>query len=92
MFIPHPGSEFFPSRIRMKEFKYFNPQKLFSKNSEIWSGLFISGIWVGDRGSGSKQLKTDPGVEKSDLDPGSAMNILYHISKSLETIFGDKNT
>jgi hypothetical protein len=34
MFIPdpnsfHPGSEFFPSRIRVKEFKYFNPKKLF---------------------------------------------------------------
>ncbi len=23
----HPGSEFFPSRIRIKEFKYFNPKK-----------------------------------------------------------------
>jgi hypothetical protein len=32
MFIPdptlfHPGSEFFPSRIRIEEFKYFNPPK-----------------------------------------------------------------
>jgi hypothetical protein len=25
----YPGSEFFPSRIRIKEFKYFNPKKLF---------------------------------------------------------------
>jgi hypothetical protein len=25
----HPGSEFFPSRIRIKEFKYFNPKKWF---------------------------------------------------------------
>jgi hypothetical protein len=24
----HPGSLFFPSRIRTKEFKYFNPQKI----------------------------------------------------------------
>ncbi len=23
----HPGSEFFPSRIRIEEFKYFNPKK-----------------------------------------------------------------
>jgi len=23
----YPGSEFFPSRIRIKEFKYFNPKK-----------------------------------------------------------------
>ncbi len=34
MFIPdpnyfHPGSDFFPSRIRIKEFKYFNPKNLF---------------------------------------------------------------
>jgi hypothetical protein len=29
MFIPDPGSEFFPSRIRIKEFKYFNPKKCF---------------------------------------------------------------
>jgi hypothetical protein len=27
MFIPDPGSEFFPSRISVKEFKYFNPKK-----------------------------------------------------------------
>ncbi len=33
----YPESEFFPSRIRMKEFMYYNPKKL----SEIWSGLFI---------------------------------------------------
>ncbi len=47
MFIPdpgskffHPGSEFCPSRIRIKEFKYFNP-KIDSKLLEIWSGLLI---------------------------------------------------
>ncbi len=39
----HPGSEFFPSRIHIKEFKYFNP-KLFFKLSEIWSGLFIADL------------------------------------------------
>ncbi len=27
--LPDPGSEFSPSRIRIKEFKYFNPKKLF---------------------------------------------------------------
>ncbi len=27
--IPDPGSELFPSRIRIKEFKYFNPKKWF---------------------------------------------------------------
>jgi hypothetical protein len=34
MFIPDPGSEFFQSRIRIKEFKHFNP-KVVSKLSEI---------------------------------------------------------
>jgi hypothetical protein len=42
MFVPDPGSEFFPSRIRIKEFSYFNPKKMVSKLSEIGSGLFIS--------------------------------------------------
>ncbi len=36
MFIPdptffHPGSELFPSRIRIKEFKYFNNKKMVFK-------------------------------------------------------------
>jgi hypothetical protein len=38
MFIPDPGSEFFPisdpNRVRIKEFKYFNPKIVF-KLSEI---------------------------------------------------------
>jgi hypothetical protein len=29
MFIPDPGSEFYPSWIRIKEFKYFNPKHCF---------------------------------------------------------------
>jgi hypothetical protein len=41
MFMPDPGSEFFSSPIRIKEFKYFLTQKIVSKLSEIWSGLFI---------------------------------------------------
>ncbi len=36
----HHGSEFFSSRIRIIEFKYFN-QKMVYKLSEIRSGLFI---------------------------------------------------
>ncbi len=44
MFIPdptffHPESEFFPSLICIKEFKYFNP-KMVSKLQEIWSRFF----------------------------------------------------
>jgi hypothetical protein len=27
--VADPGSEFFPSRIRIKEFKYFNPKNCF---------------------------------------------------------------
>jgi hypothetical protein len=50
MFVPDPGSEFFPSRIqgqtdsririRIKEFKYLT-QKIVFKLSEIWSKMFI---------------------------------------------------
>jgi hypothetical protein len=54
MFIPDPGSEFFPSRIRffsipdpgsasknLSIYSILNKKKWFSKLSEIWSGLFI---------------------------------------------------
>jgi hypothetical protein len=34
----HPGSEFFPSRIHIKEFKYFNPKKLFLSSRKYDSG------------------------------------------------------
>ncbi len=44
----YPGSRIrifsipdFGSRIHINEFKYFNPQKIVSKLSEIWSRLFI---------------------------------------------------
>ncbi len=40
MVIPDPNFSHPGSRIREKEFKYFNPKK-FSKLSEIWSGLFV---------------------------------------------------
>jgi hypothetical protein len=41
--IPDPGSEFFPSRISIKEFQFSNPKKLYLsiRLSEIWSGLFF---------------------------------------------------
>jgi hypothetical protein len=38
MFIPDPGSEFFPSRIRIKEFKYLNPKKLFLRSRKYDPG------------------------------------------------------
>ncbi len=73
----YPGSEFFPIRdtrsriqgqkdsrirIRMKEFKYFNP-KIVSKLSEIWSGMFIP-----DPDLDFLPIP-DPGVKKAP-DPG----------------------
>jgi hypothetical protein len=41
MFIPIPEFEFFPSRIRIKEFKYFNPKKWFL-SSRKYDGLGCS--------------------------------------------------
>jgi hypothetical protein len=57
--IPDPGSELSPSRIRIKEFKYFNPKK-----SKKW---FLSSRKY-DPGCSSRI--PDPGVEKAP-DPGS---------------------
>jgi hypothetical protein len=37
-YISDPGSEFFPSRIRIKEFKYFNPKKLFLRSRKYDPG------------------------------------------------------
>ncbi len=69
----YPGSEFFPFskkipdlgsriRIRIKEFKYFNPEQIVSKLSEIWSGLFIP-----DPDPDFLPIP-DPGIKKA-LDP-----------------------
>ncbi len=74
MFIPdptffHPGSKFCPSRIRIKEFKYFNPKKWLSSRKF-------------DPGSSSRiRILTffpswipDPGVKKAP-DPGYRIRI-----------------
>ncbi len=45
MFIPDPGSEFFPSRI--KEFKHFNPKKWFLSSRKYDPGC-SSLIWIPD--------------------------------------------
>ncbi len=76
----YPGSDFFPfripdpnclhpgSRIRIKEFKCFNPKKWFLSSRK--SGLFIP-----DPGSGCWLLPIpDPGVKKAP-DPGSRIRI-----------------
>jgi hypothetical protein len=71
MFIPHPGSEYFHpgSRIRIKEFKYFNPQEWFLSLRNL---LFIPDP---DPGSQSRtQIFTNPGLDlgvKKALDTGS---------------------
>jgi hypothetical protein len=62
--IPDPGSEFFPTRIRIKEFKYFNPKKWFLSSRKYDSGC-SSRIWI-----------LDPGVKKAP-DPGSGSATLF---------------
>ncbi len=73
--IPNPWSEFFQSRFRNKELKCKCPgnkksiltQKIVSKLSEIWSGLFIRDPFP----DFYSFLIPDPGVKKVP-DPGSA--------------------
>ncbi len=81
MFIPdptfsHQGFEFFPSKI--KEFKYFNPKKLFIKLSEIWSGLFIPDPYP------DFLPIPDPGVKKAP-DPGSG-TLMYWTHTAMNNI------
>jgi hypothetical protein len=66
--IPDPGSEFFPSRILIKEVKYFNPKKCFLSSRKY------------DPGSSSQIRIPDPDtyflpipdtVVKKAPDPGS---------------------
>jgi hypothetical protein len=60
MFIPdpyffHPGSEFFPSRIHIKEFKYFIPKNCFQAlGNMIRVGLFMDFGSRGQKGTGSR--------------------------------------
>ncbi len=78
----YPGSDFFPSRIRIffhprsrihiYEFNYFNPKSCF-KLSEIWSGLFIP-----DPDPDFLPIP-DPGVKRAP-DPGSgSATLLEHV-------------
>jgi hypothetical protein len=61
MFMPEPGSEFFPSWIRVKEFKYFN-----SKNCFLSSRKYVQ--------DSDFLLIPDPGVKKAP-DPRSLIRI-----------------
>jgi hypothetical protein len=80
MFIPETGSEYFPSRIRIKEFKYFNPKNGFQALGNM--------IRIVHPGSGFRiRILTlypsripDPGVKKA-LGPGYRIrNTECHIS------------
>jgi hypothetical protein len=77
MFFPdptffHPGSELSPSRIRIKEFKYFNPKKTKKNGFQALENM----IRVVHPGSRIRKLTfypsriPDPGVKKAP-DPGS---------------------
>ncbi len=77
--IPDPGSEFFRSRIRIffypgsqirfKEFKYFNPKKLF-----LSSGKYDPGCSSRIQNFYPSRIP-DPGFKKAQ-DPGSARQVL----------------
>jgi hypothetical protein len=83
----YPGSEFFPSRIRIKE---FNPKKMVSKLSEYDSGS-SSGIRIlicyPSRMSGSKRYRLpDPGSGSATLVAG-----VYDTDDKLLTGLKDKD-
>jgi hypothetical protein len=55
--IPDPGSESFPSRILIKEFKYFNPKKWFQSSRKYDLGCsfrirILTGLYEGIRMAG----------------------------------------
>jgi hypothetical protein len=76
MFIPdptffHPGSEFFPSRIHIKEFKYFNPKTCFLRSRKYDPG-YSSRIRIPHADPDFLHIP-DPVVKKApDPGPGSA--------------------
>ncbi len=73
MFIPDPRSEFFHpwSRIRIKEFKYYNLKKWFLSTSEIWFGFFIP--W--SRSRIRCRIFIHPGSQGSKKGTGSRIQI-----------------
>jgi len=66
--IPDPGSELLPSRIRIKEFNYFNLRKWFLSSRKYDLG-YSSRIRIPDSGTWLFTIP-DPGVKKAP-DPGS---------------------
>jgi hypothetical protein len=88
MFIPdptfsHPGSELSPSRILIKEFKYFNPKK--TKKRFLSSKKYDPGCSsrIPDPDADFLPIP-DPGVKKAP-DPGSAT--LVKVSSTSSKLF-----
>jgi hypothetical protein len=67
----YPGSDFFPSRIRIKEFKYFNPKKWFLSSRKYDPGCSSQ---IPDLDADLLTIP-DPGVKKAP-DPGSGSETL----------------
>ncbi len=57
----HPGSEFFPSRIRIKEFRYFKPKKWFLSSRKYDAGCSFR---IPNPDPGFLSVP-DPGVKKA---------------------------
>jgi hypothetical protein len=66
----YPGSEFFPSRFRIKEFKYFEPKKVLGNMIRVVHPGSGSRIRIPDPFFYPSRIP-DPGVKKAP-DPGSA--------------------
>jgi hypothetical protein len=76
----YPGSDLFPSRIHIKEFKYFNPKKWFlSSTVGNMIGVVHPGYQIRILTFYPSRIP-DPGVKKAQ-DPGSAT---LHRSKKVE--------
>jgi hypothetical protein len=73
MFIPDPESEFLASRIRIKEFQYFNPKKYDPGCSFRILMLIFYPSQIPDPGV---KKAPDPGV-KNAPDPGSGSATLF---------------
>jgi hypothetical protein len=85
--LPDSGSEFFPIRIRIKEFRYFIPKKLFLSSRKYDSGcssririlLFTHPGSRGQKGTGSRGQK-GTGSQIRNTDRG--MRILVNLPES----------
>ncbi len=90
----HPGSEFFPSRIRIKEFKYFYPKKWFLSSAlgnmirDVHHG---SGSWPfkhpgsrGRKGTGFRIRNTAGiGIYSTELGPKFSESRMPHPNRTV---------